>query len=313
MSRLLNHPIHAVTFGAFCPNSKLSSEEARESFLKLTAKTGCNTITLVPNGLQERAQSETIRYDMNATCSDEELGAFIDFAHENGVSVILKPTVNCMDGTWRAHICFFERDVPCEPKWSNWFASYTEFQMHYARIAEEHGCEMFIPGCEMVQSEHREAEWRKLITDLRTVYSGPIAYNTDKYQEDMVTWWDAVDYIASSGYYPIDDWDEQLARIKGVVEKFKKPFFFAEMGCMSTVGSSKVPNDWSMQGKVDLQEQKRWYETAFSAIAKEEWIVGTCLWDWPIHLYMAAEGMSDKSYSVYAKPACDVVAKYYKK
>ncbi len=33
---------------------------------------------------------------------------------------------------------------------------------------------------------------------------------TDKYQENNVTWWDCVDVISSSGYYPIDDWDRQL-------------------------------------------------------------------------------------------------------
>ena len=56
---------------------------------------------------------------------------------EKGIRVGLKPTVNCKDGTWRAYISFFEHDVPCEPKWENWFASYVEFQTHYARIAEE--------------------------------------------------------------------------------------------------------------------------------------------------------------------------------
>ena len=59
---------------------------------------------------------------------------------------------------------------------------------------------MFIAGCEMVQSEHRENEWRKLISDIRMIYHGPVTYNTDKYQEDNVTWWDCVDYICSSGY-----------------------------------------------------------------------------------------------------------------
>jgi hypothetical protein len=66
---------------------------------------------------------------------------------------------------------------------------------------------MFIAGCEMVMTQRRDVEWRKLIADIKSVFTGPISYNTDKYQEEHVDWWDCVDVISSSGYYPITDWD----------------------------------------------------------------------------------------------------------
>ena len=94
----------------------------------------------------------------------------ITYAKELGLKVILKPSANCRNGAWRAHINFFDEDVPCEPKWSNWFASYTAFQVHYAKIAEEMRCDMFIAGCEMVMSERREAEWREVIRAIRKEY-----------------------------------------------------------------------------------------------------------------------------------------------
>lgn len=59
-----------------------------------------------------------------------------------------------------------------------------------------------LTGCEMTMTEHREAEWRALIAAVRQQYHGPVSYNCDKYGEDHVNWWDAVDCIASSGYYP---------------------------------------------------------------------------------------------------------------
>ena len=46
-------------------------------------------------------------------------------------------------------------------------------------------------------------------------YYGLMSYNTDKYQEDHVSWWDCVDVISSSGYYPIDQWEQELDRIAG--------------------------------------------------------------------------------------------------
>lgn len=70
-----------------------------------------------------------------------------------------------------------------------------------------------------------------------------------------MNWWDAVDVISSSGYYPADNWENQLDRIEAVVKKFDRPFFFAEAGCMSTEGSAAVPNDWTVRGGLALEEQ----------------------------------------------------------
>lgn len=301
--------IKGITFAAFARKGLLSGAEAHESLDNLVKRTNADMIILVPFGLQETAHSEKIEYDM--TCSDEELSDFIDYAHGKGLKVALKPTVNCRNGTWRAHINFFDEDVPCEPKWCNWFSSYTDFQLHFARIAEEKGCEMFIAGCEMVQTQRREAEWRKLIADIRAVYSGPVSYNTDKYQEHNVSWWDCVDVISSSGYYPINDWENQLDRIEKVVKKFGKPFFFAESGCMSVKGSNLVPNDWSVKGEVDLQGQADWYRAMFDACEKRDWVKGFGVWDWAAKQYPVSEVEKHSGYDIYAKPAEQVVAEYY--
>lgn len=303
--------IKGVTFAAFSHKGSLETKEARESLQNLKEKTGANFITIVPNGLQETPQSQEISYTSDATVSDEELISMIHFAHDLGLRVALKPTVNCKNGTWRAHINFFDKDVPCEPKWSNWFAAYTDFQLHYAAIAEKTGCEMFLAGCEMVMSERREAEWRKLISDIKSVYSGPVSYNTDKYQEDNITWWDCVDVISSSGYYPLNNWEQQLDRIEAVVKKYNKPFFFAECGCMSTEGSSMEPNNWSLHGNVDLKEQADWYTAMFEACKKRLWVEGFCLWDWAWKQYPACKAATNGGYDIYEKPAQTVVKKYY--
>lgn len=304
--------IKGITFAPFCGKGVFSAEETYRSFDRMIEKTGANYVILVPNGMQDTPQSEQIDYTSMCTCGDEELVRMIDYAHEKGLKVALKPTVNCKNGTWRAHINFFDVDVPCEPKWCNWFASYTQFQLHFAQIAEQTGCEMFLPGCEMVMAERREAEWRALIGEIRKVYHGVISYNTDKYQEDRVTWWDCVDVISSSGYYPITDWEQELDRIEAVVKKFRKPFFFAETGCMSVEGSSKVPNDWSIKAQVCPEEQAQWYETMLAAIAKRDWVDGIMIWSWTDRLYPEDRAMTMGGYDIYGKPAADVVERVFK-
>lgn len=303
--------IKGITFGAFAGAGEFEKKQAYISLDKLIEKTGANYIVLVPNGLQDTPQSQEIDYRSPANLKDNELKDMIQYIHDKGLKVALKPTVNCKNGIWRAHICFFDKDVPCEPKWSVWFKAYTDFQLHYATLAEETGVDMFIAGCEMVQSEHREEEWRKLISDIRTLYSGPVTYNTDKYQEDNVKWWDCLDYICSSGYYPINAWETQLDRIEAVVKKFNKPFLFAEAGCKSTKGASLIPNDWTIQGPADADEQARWYDTMFNAVNKRDFVEGFFLWDWSIRLYNSKDAINDTGYDIYGKPACDVIKNFY--
>lgn len=305
--------ICGITFAPFAKRGRLETEEAKNSLKTMVERTNCNAIILAPQGMQQNAQSTHIDFTSEYTSSDGELEGIIKYAKELGLRIILKPTVNCLNGTWRAHINFFDEDVPCEPKWSEWFTTYTEFQMHFAKKAQEWGCDMFIPGCEMVMSEHREKEWRQLIADLRTVYSGPITYNTDKYQEHNVKWWDCLDAISSSGYYPLGQWETQLDRIEAVVKKFNKPFFFAETGCMSLEKSYTVPNDWGLPGGSDLEGQAMWYQDMMEACEKRDWISGMVLWSWTENLYPADEVDLHPDYDLYAKPAEKVVATYYGK
>lgn len=304
--------IKGITFGSFAPRGTFEKDCAYRSMDNLLERTGANFIILVPQGMQDTPQSENIDYMGQETLSEEELIRMIDYIHAKGARVCLKPTVNCRNGVWRAFINFFDNEVPCEPKWKNWYKSHTEFQMYFARIAEKTGCEMFIPGCEMVMAQRKEEYWRGLIADLRTVYSGPISYNTDKYQEENVSWWDAVDVISSSGYYPVNDWERQLERIRETVEKFDKPFFFAECGCMSTEGSWMVPNDWGLPGGINLEQQAAWYKKMFETAGSTEWVQGFCLWDWAAEQYTLEEAKEDRLYDIYGKPAEEVVSEFYR-
>ncbi len=303
--------ICGVTFAPFAPAGSFLQEKARQSIKLMKERINANFVILVPTGVQDTPQSEMICYSSDATMADDELRAMIEYAQSLGLRVALKPTVNCKNGTWRAHINFFDEDVPCEPKWSNWFASYMDFQCHYAKMAQETGCEMHIAGCEMVMSERREAEWRQTISEIRREFRGLVSYNTDKYQEHNVKWWDCVDVISSSGYYPLHDWENQLDRIEAVVRKVQKPFFFAEAGCMSVAGSKDVPNDWSVKGAVDLKGQADWYRAMFKACAGRDWVNGFALWSWTHDLYDPSQAGRQGDYELYAKPAERIVGEYY--
>ncbi|WP_138755304.1 glycoside hydrolase family 113 [Paenibacillus sinopodophylli] len=303
--------IGGMTWGWTGIRGTWTGPEADRSITLMAERLNVNWTAIALGALQDHAQSTEIKFGDAPTVTDDEVLHAIRKAKELNLKVCLKPVVNCADGTWRAHINFFDLDVPCEPKWSDWFASYTTFILHYARIAEETGCEMFCIGCEMVQTDRREAEWRQLIAEVRKVYSGIVTYNCDKYQEGQVKWWDAVDVISSSGYYPIGDWAEQLNRIEKIVAAYNKPFFFMEAGCPSREGSQYIPNDWGLQGAPSEEVQRKFYETMFSESDKRDWVGGFMLWDWPARLYEESAAASNDDYCMYGKQAEKTVHDYY--
>ena len=299
-----------MTWGWTGVRATWSTPEAADS-MRLMREAGVTWTAVAFGALQATAQSTEIDVDAQPTVTDDEVRWAIREAKSLGMKVCLKPVVNVADGTWRAFIGFFDQAVPGEPSWAEWFASYTRFLLRYAVIAEAEGCELFCIGCEMVQADGREAEWRALIEELRAVYSGPITYNCDKYQEDRLSWWDAVDVISSSGYYPTGTWTEHLDRIGGVVERAGKPFFFMEAGCPSREGSPARPNDWTLEGAPSERAQADYYREMFVACDQREWMRGFMLWDWPAVLYSPDEAASNDDYCVYAKEAEAVVREHY--
>lgn len=311
MNNQWSEVVNGMTWGWTGVRGTWGGPDAEQSLAEMKLL-GVNWVALALSAEQETAQSTVIRYRDYPTVTDDETRWAIRRAKQLGLKVILKPVVNCANGTWRAHIGFFQQEVPGEPSWADWFAAYGQFILHYARIAQEEGCEMLCVGCEMVQADSREAEWRTLIGQVREVYAGRITYNCDKYQEDRVAWWDAVDIISSSGYYPTGSWKDQLDRIERTLARWNKPFFFMETGCPSRTGSSNRPNDWSLPGAPNEAEQAQWYAEMFAACASRDWMRGYVLWDWPAKLYDRRDAADNDDYCMYGKQAEETVRQFYR-
>lgn len=306
-------PVAGMTWGWTGVRGTWDGPEARRSLDELEALDAVTWVAVTYAAEQATAQSTHIPFDQVPTVTDDEVRHAVREAHRRGWRVCLKPVVNSADGTWRGHIGFFDQDVPGEPTWDEWFASYTTFVVHHARIAAEEGAEMFCVGCEMVRADAHEQQWRELVRQVREVYPGLVTYNCDKYQEDRLTWWDAVDVISSSGYYPTGTWEQHLDRIERVVAREDKPFVFLEAGCPSREGSAARPNDWTLAGAPSGDEQAAYLEEMFEACARRPWVSGFFLWDWPAELYPADEAALDDDYCMYGKPGAKVVTTAYQR
>lgn len=286
-------------------------KKIRKEFRLMKEKLAVNSVTIVLQALMANPHVEEIDWHSSATPTDDELNTVIRAAQDEGLSIILKPMVNCRNGTWRGYISFIDPPVEPEPKWSGWFRNYTEYMLHYADIAETTGCEMLLLGCEFVLAQGQEQYWRKLVLDVREHYHGLLSFNVDKYQEDRLTWWDAVDVISSSGYYPSGTWKENLDRIEAVVKKYGKPFYFAECGCPAQKGASSRPNDWTVSTPASEREQVLYYDEMMRECMKRPWCGGFACWAWVMSEYKHPKRVG--SYSVCGRKTENVIRKAYRK
>ncbi len=346
-----NGYIAAVTFGYNLRRDDYYDPAVLESLRTMKKETNANTVMFAFHALQSDNNSTDIAYIGEHIPTEDGLRIVVDEARCLGMKVILKPMLDCRNGMWRGTINFFDKDTPPEAKWSDWFANYTEYQCYYADIAERLGADMLCIACEMVATQRRDADWRQCIAEIRKHYTGPITWNADKYQEDEVTFWDALDVISTSGYYPYDDWDKELTRIKAVVDRFQKPFFFAEYGITACWDALAKPNNAALYhahlkkeavkrgldpnafpypfaqipnqsdavkevylATVDDAAQAEFYRHSFAVSERYPFVQGFTVWDWSGKLYVNADNVQyDGGYGIYLKKTSKVVHDYYSK
>ena len=109
---------------------------------------------------------------------------------------ILQPS----EGMWRADI--YPNN---EADWETWQASYRDFILRYARVAERAQAEMFCIGTEFSRLTTEKPEfWNDLIQSVREVYAGEITYAANWYEEfEKIPFWDDLDYIGIQAYFPL--------------------------------------------------------------------------------------------------------------
>lgn len=315
------------TYGYDAKRGDLRSEGSIKS-QELLYETGVNWICLPVVCQQETAHSTKIEFDFERTVSDRDIMATVERAHKNNIKICLKPMVNCKDGVWRAYINFADSDFQGkDPYWDKWFKSYGDYMKYYAQLAEETGCEMLCIGCEMCGTERKEAHWRKLIAEIRQIYSGKLIYNTNHGHEDDVKWFDAVDYVGTSAYFPVADkggaasesmqerWTAIRDEMYKVHQKWNKPVVFIEIGCRSAYGCAAMPWDFMHKDLPhDEEEQAAFYDSCLSAFANQPWFGGVFWWDWSTFIYDTKEDAEkDNGFNIHLKKAEEVLKQWYAK
>jgi hypothetical protein len=246
--------------------------------------------------------------------NDASLVAVTEQAHARGMKVMLKLHV------WGRGELRVEQWTTDE--WRAWFEDYAAFVEHYARIARDAKADAFCIGNEQKVASSHEAEWRALIAQARAIYDGPVTYGANFDEVFDVPFWDAVDWIGVSGYFPLDPaptpsraalvaaWQPILARLEALSRKHGKPVLFTEIGYRSADGAAwrqwEIPRD----APANLDAQRIAYEAFFETVWPRAWVAGAYPWKW--FSYPSHGSADGNDYDFEKKPALDVIRHAYR-
>jgi len=124
-----------------------------------------------------------------------------------------------------------------------WFAAYwAEIQALLQRIDYQHNVERIVLGSDFQAMEPYAGHWAKLITDVRTVYTGKVTYAADLRRVEALKFWSAADEIGIRYYFdPGKDYKvsaQKLNPIAGLVaQKLSKPIYIASA---NVIGKDKT-------------------------------------------------------------------------
>jgi hypothetical protein len=207
-----------------------------------------------------------------------------------------------------------------EADWRRWFEEYEAYIVPYAREAQAAGADMFCVGRELDSTVvGRETDWRRLIAWIRREFRGPLVYSANFDTWQQIAFWDALDFIGVSAYFPLSErddpsleelqagWDRALGPLQAASERWGRPVLLTEAGFPSVSSAARAP--WREETTpADVWLQARCYEATLRAVAERPWIEGAFFWLWE---RSSKPPFRDPSHTIVGKPATFTMARWY--
>jgi hypothetical protein len=329
-----------VTFGFYAKNGYFATDQARREVDEM-ASSGIKWVVVTPTVAQE-TYSSTIQFrDFELTPSDYELTCIIEYIKSKGMHVQLRPMLETLDGLGRLQI-WFPADGERIPgrvsnHWGKWFESMKKRAVHYAKIAQQTGCELYGLDSELDRTVNQNQHWKEVIAAVRSVYDGPVTschtthtviVDFDSALEDPGHWFFDLDLLSLSCYHPaahrphetltnmIENFASQKERFRRYAALYKKPILFGECGCTSSAGGAISPSGWSNEAPYDGLEQANYLEAVLRSFWDEPWWYGLYWWKWDeqnVRPAFRGDPAGDKGFTIKGKPAQEVFARWSKK
>jgi hypothetical protein len=212
--------------------------------------------------------NETPGTPFAATAQAQKVASLVAGIHERGMSFGLLPILFTGEGQVRQWTWPNDR--------SAWFESYGARMEELGRFASDEQATSLIVGSELTLLFVEDSGWRGVIRRVRAVYGGHLTISAVFAQFPLITFWDALDSIGISAYFPLtvtDDrftdaqfllnlsWRSIQATLEGFALLHGKPLMFVEVGYPNTEVAASRPWDyeWSKR-KIDTDLARRCWE-----------------------------------------------------
>ncbi len=244
----------------------------------------------------------------------------IRLAKKNNLGVMLKPQV-WMHGSWVGDMEFEK-----ESDWLQWESDYRDYIITFAKIAAEHEVEILCVGTEFKRSAViREQYWRDLIGEIRTIYKGDLTYSANWDEFESMPFWDALNLIGISSYFPLSDeaepsisklkkaWNPVKKSMEAVSQKYNKAILFTEYGYLSVDGCAG--KTWILEKKrhdlpTNEKAQCNALEALYTVFSDEKYWAGCFYWKWyPYNYHRRNRRAND--YTPQGKMAENTIRKWY--
>ena len=205
---IFNEKICGTNFGFMSKRGYYLRDDIKKQ-PELMREAGINWTTLNMNFCQERYYDQKHFLDFEFSSGEYELSETVRRLHDNGIRVLFKPCLTCLDGVQMGRISFPSPGTSSQIEgvyadyWGKWFRSFTEVIKYFADFSEQVGMDALILGAEYAGTEEQNDHWMKVIEAARQNYSNPLTYETtrgilNRYHTD---WLKELDFLSIS-YYP---------------------------------------------------------------------------------------------------------------
>ncbi|MFA5410943.1 MAG: discoidin domain-containing protein [Candidatus Omnitrophota bacterium] len=285
--------------------------------LEYLKESGVRHVGIMVVWMQDEVDSKEIHRDPKDTPDDQALVHAINKAHALGLKVMLKPHVDVKTGQWRGDI------IPS----AEWFLSYKEYILYYAKLAAQYNVEIFSVGTELANTTalYCQKEWEGIIAEIKKVYSGSLVYSANWNEYMDIGFWHLLDYVGIDAYFALTNkkdptkeelvaaWKSNAEEIDGWLKKNKitKPVVFTEVGYCSADGANIQP--WTTltnlpDAAIDQQEQADALDAMLVVCTKYPWFKGFYWWN-----FFPGERYSPLGYTIRGKIAEEIFFNWLKK
>lgn len=338
---IFNELLCGVNFGFMARRGYYSREDVKAQ-PALMKKAGVNWVTLNMNFCQEYFYSTKTFLDFEFSTGELETAQMIKSLHDNGIKVLLKPCLTPLDSAWMGSVNFPDgtqiqgRDT--SHYWKEWFDSFIEAEKYFADFAEKTKVDALIIGAEYLGTEGQSDGWRRVIAEIRKLYSGPITYEfTHASRKNYsLDWMEDIDFLSYSYYppacpqngdepdaksnpsYTVEQMKDFLSSRKSKIDEicqglFNKPIAFTEYGVRSAHGCIMRPYDYLWETYYDGQEQADYMEASFQTFWEIPQWMGFFWWKWDetqIRPHYYGDPNGDKGFTIQGKPAENVFRRW---